>query len=520
MQRLGSLSVLQRLPASSAQFWECQRRHLHRKGRKWCRPPRRTTGPLRNQFPTFEVSNLVLDLDAEGLSGVRNHDSELDGEPETKAEAEERMLRPIKERVAEFEREYEETDARYKSMFADKYHPFHLSDPDFLVAVLLSPSDLQEVTGNSRHASMLDSILYANGIPRTARDYSDVLLQYMSQRRATLFRFLESEDRKADDDKALLRTAIDKCQSFCEIDRLVTRMIRTQHGCRMLPRLSNELYKALTRVPDAHSGHLLSLLNSVVLSMDRYKLQLSAQLYELGIWTSLKCQAIATAQQFMRRRLERGPLDDNFADTVMNELLQNVIASASLNAFQFQPNSSRLGMVFSLLTGYVPGQEQPMASIRSIISPEQPANFRLYLRCLARLGAFRTIWHEWHTFGSKPSGIAVRPPRTAAFSQNGHFITAVLDALTKNIAMADLGKAPEFVNVTGNSWEDCQFDMLSISRGADILALPEKSVEAHPAQGPIYVARWDHLYRVFSEEQIEKAISTLQAFLIRMATSP
>lgn len=485
---------------------------------------------MREGFPTFEASNLVFDLNAEDLRGVRKFDPELDGEPETKEETEERVMRPLKDRIAEFERDYQETEARYRSMYADKYHPLHLSDADFIAAVLLGPSDLQSLAGNSHHANTLNSVLYANGVPRTARDHTDVLLEYMAQRRALLFRFLESDDYKAEDggkadDHELLRAALDKGHSLSEVDRLVTRMIRTEYGCRILHGLTNELYAALIRVPDPNSGHLLSLLNSLVLSMDRYRLQLSPELYELGIWTSLKCQAVATAQQFMTRRLDHGPLDDNFADLCMNVLLRNVIPSATLNAFQFQPSSSRLGMVFSLLTGYVPGQEHPVASIRDIISPEQPANFRLYLRCLARLGAFRMIWHEWHTFDTdpsapKPSGTVARAPPTPAFSQNGHFITAMLDALTKNKTMADLAKAPEFVNVTGDAWEDCQLDMLSISRGADLLALPEKSVEVGHAKTPAHVARWDQLYRIYSEEQIEDTIFALQPFLIRIATFP
>ncbi|GAP89701.1 putative methylmalonate-semialdehyde dehydrogenase protein [Rosellinia necatrix] len=519
MQRLRSPLLFQTLPAS-ARLWECQRRHIrHHKGRQ----KRRTEGPLRNTYPTFDISSLLLDLDAEGARGVRNFDSQLDGVPREGGVWNERELQPIKERIADFERAYRESDSKFKSLSADRFHPLHISDLDFLAAALFGQPNAPGTAARSRsgasspvssYEGMLDSALDMNGIPRSTRINTESTIKYMLRRRAVA-RDVSPEPG----DETSSRLAFDKYRTFSEIDRLVTRMIQTPEGCQLLSSASDELHASLIGLSDMKPIRLLSLLNNVLINLDRHGLHVSTKLYELGIWTALKFQAIATAHRYITRMVARGYHSEEFMKSILNQLSESSIATSHFISYQFQLNpSSRLGMVFSLLTGYVPGEEKSTVSLRSFVNRENPNSFRLYIRCLARLGAFRTIWHEWHAADSKLQGIGADAHRLSAFTENGYLVVAILEALAKNNDMGNLIKSPEFTNVTGNFREDCQLDMSAISKWADTLASPENSIGEYTST-TIFAARREILRRIFEGKQMQSAFPAIQT-LFTQITSP
>ncbi|TGJ86117.1 hypothetical protein E0Z10_g2647 [Xylaria hypoxylon] len=512
MQRVGGPSLFPRLPAST-RLWKCQTRYTHRK--KLWQP--RPGEPLRRVFPTFDISNLLLDLDAEGVKGVRAFDSQLDGEPEPSSAQKACELQPIKERVADFEKKYDECEYNFNSISADKFHPLHISDFDILAATLLDSSNTPKMApGASIHnkpvsyTDMLDSVLDQNGVPRIARDQTSNTITYMQFRRRSLAHSLSL----APEDEELLTVAFNGHMSFSKIDRLVARAIQTPEGCRILSEVSDKLYESLIVAQEVEPIQLLSLLNNMLINLDRYGLHMSNKLYELGIWTSLKCHAIVTAQQYIEKRVKHGDYDNDFIDSILINILETSIASAPLNFHGSQLNvSSRLGALFSLLTGYVPGEGQSVFSLRSLVNRERPHGFRLYIQCLARLGAFRTIWHEWHQIDYASSGGNIDVRQDSAFNENSYFVTAILNSLAKNNDIAGLATSSEFTNVTGQFREDCQIDILVISRSARALALPDRRVKnSNPT--PIYAKNWEKLYQIFKEKQMKKAFLALQAFLM------
>ncbi|KAI8949977.1 hypothetical protein F4801DRAFT_372971 [Xylaria longipes] len=510
MQRLGSPSIFPTLPGAGTQLWKCQTRYRHA---KWWKP--RKWGPRRRDtWPTFDISNLLLDLDAEGVKGVRAFDPQLDGVAESKSALRERELQPIKERVAEFEKGYQECQSSFEAISAHKLHPLHISDFDLLAATLFdSPNSPRDVNDSTTHADMLGSVLDGNGIPPTVRNDTSNTITYMLRRRQLLHgsRILSPDPGL----KALFSTALSRCTTFPQIDRLVARMIHTAEGCRTLSKLSDELHTSLTRVPEGEPVQLLSLLNNLLINFDRYQLHMSSRLLNLGIWTSLKCQAIITAHQYIERTLKRGYLSKGTIDSIIETLLQNSIASTQFSSHEFQSNStSRLTTVYSLLTGYVPGEDQRTVFLRSLVNSERVDGFRPYIQCLARLGAFRTLWHEWHATDSGSQDMNGNTKLDFGFSGNGYFVTAILEALRKNEDMKDLARSPQFANVTGQFREDCQLDLIAISKSAKILALPGKE-NGNQDSTPARVRQWEELYQIFKEKQIQKAFPALQAFLIR-----
>ncbi|KAI1191326.1 hypothetical protein F5B17DRAFT_331740 [Nemania serpens] len=517
MQRLASPSIIPKLPVNT-RLWQCQTRHARKKAE-----PR--AGPPRQGWPTFEISNLLLDLDAFEAKGVRPFDSKIDGvlEPHPRSAQRERELEPTKKRVAEFEKAYEEASSNFNSIAASKFHPLHINECDILAAALLDAPNIPNLTVGSKsdpnsrasHADILDSVLHQNGIPSVARNSTSNTIAYMLRRRQLASRPLS----RPDDDEELIRQALRECTTFSTIDRLVARVARDPISCQTLLRISDELHTSLAQVPEAEPLQLLSLLNNLVINLDRYELDLPPKLQELGIWASLKCQAIVTAQHYIKRRLEHGSCDHDFINSIFDNLLRASIASSPFTSYEFQLDpSGRLTAVFSLLTGYVPGGNQPAVSLRSLVNRERPDSFRLYIQCLSRLGAFRTIWHEWHS--TNPSGsVSAGARQDLAAADNDFFVTAMLDALAKNHRIGELAESPSFTNVSGQFQEDCQLDMLAISRSANILALPEKTGIEEFTSTPGYAEIREQLYQIFEEKQIEEAFAALQKFLILTTSS-
>ncbi|KAI1353145.1 hypothetical protein F5Y01DRAFT_303570 [Xylaria sp. FL0043] len=506
MRRFGRQSVFSKLQTSTRP-WECQTRHFKR----WQPRPGE---PLRKKWPTFEISDLLLDLDAEGAQGVRAFDPELDGEPMSSAAVKERELQPIRERVAEFENAYDEYESNFRSIAFDRFHPLHITDFDLLALALLGPSTLTKTVTDAStstshkpasYADTLNSVLDQNGVPHSIRNETANTIPYMQFRRQSLSENFAPED--------VLHFKLDESLSLSQIERIVTKAIQAPAAWRKPTGFSDELYRSFSAVPETESVQLLSLLNNIVSNLEHRRLKLTNQLYELGIWTSLRCNAILTAQQYVEKRHKNGGYSYDITDTILTEVLHNSIASRALGYRQFELGASnRLEGIFSLLTGYVPGEEQLVFPLRSLINPRKPDSFRLYIRCLARLGAFRTIWHEWHQSDSASDGTNVDIQQSPKSRDTGHFVTAILDVLAKNPNMTDLAEIPEFTSATGRFQEDCQLDMLCISRSAEVLALPDKeTINSEPT--PTYVENREKLYQIFSEKSIEKTLPALQAFL-------
>ncbi|KAI1429322.1 hypothetical protein F5Y12DRAFT_782054 [Xylaria sp. FL1777] len=511
MRRLSGQSAFPKLSLASTRSWECQIRHIRSR-----RP--RAGDPLRKQLPIYYLSDLILDLDAEGAKGVRAYDPRLDGTPEPTSAAKERELQPIKERVAEFEKRYDEYESKFKALYVDRFNPMHISDFDFLALTLLGPHDIPKTVADkstydkhnkpASYADVLGSVLDQNGVPHSIRDNTFNTITYMQFRRSSLPRELSAEE--------LFPMTLKGGLAFPQIDRVVTKAMQTPQGCRRLSEISDELYESLLGVQETEPIQLLSLLNNILLNLDQYGLHLSSQLYELGIWTSLKCNAIITAHQYIERSLKHWDYNDDFLESILMKLSEASIASDSRKSYRFQWNvSSRSQAVFSLLTGYVPGEGQSIFSLRSLINRDKPHSFRLYMQCLARVGAFRTIWHEWHNPDfAFHTNVAVGP--LSAFQENGSTARAIVDVLSKdfdNSYMIDLVRSPEFTKTTGQFWEDCQLDMVFISRSAEIFARPSKGI-GDSSHSVAYARNREKVLRIFREDSIEKALPALQAFLL------
>ncbi|KAI8634556.1 hypothetical protein F5Y19DRAFT_116812 [Xylariaceae sp. FL1651] len=502
MQRLGGPPIFQGLLRRTS-LWDCQVRYFG---------SQRKDSPKKKHLRSFYISDLLLDLDAEGAEGVRAFNEELDGVPEPASALKERELQRIKDRVADFDKKYQEYESSFKSISADKYDPFHITDFDLLSVALLGLPSASGMTPNPStnkghtvsHAKTVDTILDKNGIPHTARSDMYKTMAYMLHRQQ-----LSGKLSPRLNNGALLEGALRKCRSFSELERTITMAMQTPQNCRLLSELSSKLGPICEVVTkDVPPAQVLSLLNNVIMCLAKHELPISTDLYELAIWTSFQCQAFATAQTYIGKKLQAGDkITSDQMFSMLTRLLQHSISSARGAISEFVPKPpTRLTAIFSLLTGYVPSEEKLQVALGSLIDREKSHCFSLYLRCLARLGAFRTMWHEWHDRGyGSQWGETIN-------ADTNLFVTAVLNALAENSEIKNLAGLPGFATATGLYREDIQLDMVAISKSAKSLASPELPV------GNFTISHSNErkqLYDIFNEKQIERALSTLQAFIIK-----
>ncbi|KAI1814831.1 hypothetical protein GGS20DRAFT_585093 [Poronia punctata] len=413
-------------------------------------------GRLRPSAPLYRVSNLLLSLDAVEAKGVQPYDPRLHGVPENKAESKVRELEPIQQRIDVFEHSYRESESNFKLISSHAFHPMQILDHDVLSAFLLRPASR---TTRPDHDT-LTRVLKINGVPDIIRKEGGIgMLNYMLWRRHQL-----AELHPKDDRLGLLSHALDKCTNFFELERLVTRTIHSPDGCMMLSEINVKLVELLSKIQVDPRSELIFLSN-VALSFDHFGVRLPRIISEYGFFRALELPVIPVAQQFLGRISRNGKVSKEFVTLALTEVRKVMMTRNWGKAADIPESrnlSARLTAVLSLLTGYVPGSDQDHASLGSLVSRDDTENIWLYFRCLARLGAFRSIWHEWRRI----RGIG---NEGAPHDKSEQIAKLIVTSLVLRKGAREIAVEPGFTSASGYFPEDCLMDMVAISRKAHTL---------------------------------------------------
>ncbi|KAJ3577172.1 hypothetical protein NPX13_g3396 [Xylaria arbuscula] len=440
--------------------------------------------------------------------GVRLFDPRLDGEPEPGSAQRERDLQPIKALLTNFEKQYDEYESSFRSIVDDIFNPLHINDFDFLALALLDSPNIRKMATHApaSHANTLNAVLDQNGVPHSTRDNTSNTIDFMR---------LRLQSRDSSPSLGIRRPmSFQGHSTFAKIDRLVTMALKSPHGRRKLCELGDQLYESLVACQEMDPTLVLTLLNNVMIGLERDGLNMSTKLCDLGVWTSLKCNAIITAQVYIERKLENEAHSDEFIHGILTKIKDISMASSSLASHQIQLDvSSRLRAIYSLLTGYTPGEDKPTFSLRPLLNPKTTQELYLYVQCLARLGAFRTIWHEFHRKDSASHGTGLAILTDTRIKENSVFAGAIMHALAENPAIASLARSLDFGVATGETRQDCQLDIIAISRSADTLILPSTRVQ-ESTLSPTYTVNREIVHEILKDKSIEKALPALQEFLM------
>ncbi|KAI1634161.1 hypothetical protein F4809DRAFT_652094 [Biscogniauxia mediterranea] len=468
MQRLGNQGLVQRLPAKTRR--DSQVRYAHQK-RSW---PSRKVVPMRKQFPTFEASSLLLDLDAEDNRYVRPYDEELDGVPEPASKFRAREMLPLKKRVEDFEILSKQYDTASKATTSQKFSAWHISDHDIFTTTLLgvsptsalaNPDGAPKPTSSSPPDKMNEYVLDQNGIPHVVRNSTAGVVHYMVNRqrlarlRSQMFANEES-----------LEHALKRCQILAEVQRLTGRLTQTPEGCRLVAESASAIVDVckdgLNQVPPTH---ILSFLNDLMISLSHQVQHIPAELAKYGLEISLQSHIFEAAQMYLKILLTAGHRLSNSATVQALESLRAFVTPNHTEDANttFSNDISRYLAIFSLLTGRGVSQGPLQPSLRDLISDPVGECYQIYLECLAQMGAFRTMWYEWQQVEMHNDG---QEDQEAARKETA-FTNAVQFAINSNDGIKDLVRSKDFTVATGQYHEDYRLDMKSVLKSADLLKL-------------------------------------------------
>ncbi|MDA4133813.1 MAG: hypothetical protein OK454_11930, partial [Thaumarchaeota archaeon] len=125
MQTSGSLRHARGL-AQHSPFHSTQTRSASRLGGR-----KKLGAPLRQSLPTYVISPLVLDLEAEGNPYVRPYD-EGDEAQQSALWAQRPKVDVLRARIADFRRELDDSQSKMKAVANDVFSPARLSEVDVL----------------------------------------------------------------------------------------------------------------------------------------------------------------------------------------------------------------------------------------------------------------------------------------------------------------------------------------------------------------------------------------------------
>ncbi|KAI1247450.1 hypothetical protein MGN70_011340 [Eutypa lata] len=525
MQRLGNAWLLHRFPARTRSLLRHgQVRYVHHKI-KW---PKVTRVPMRNRFPTFEASTLVLDLDAEDNEHVRPFNRTDDGELESRDAKRKRDTQPMMERVAEFEAESQSDEANFAKVKTDIFNPWRVSDLDLFSAAMFGiPSyakysitkDLPESAEGFDPGQISVSVLVWNGIQRRARDSTSKTIPYMLRRQAV------SERHKSGVplDRHGFCQAIEKCESLIDLERVVSPFVQTPSGQAFVAKRANDISRrcqSLRNGDPSSAAEILSFMNNLVINLKLQGLPLSTTFGDVGLDLSLEYDNFVAVQRYIDTCYHDSSQSPE-VDSVL-KVLRTVLKSLDgLQQGLIESGSSatvpqRYLEIYSLLTGWDFGSKTVKPFFRDFYHRNYQTRL-LYFTCLARLGAFRTMWHEWQISCLEDSSEQTTSEADSRVTMSWIYADAILGSQGVARNAGELLSCVDFAKPSAKPQGDRLLEVEAIVKLAEMRTRPAASA----AYSVLYEdGKYEGIIaEVFSHKDILKTLQGLRDLLTQMVGS-
>lgn len=451
----------------------------------------------------FELSDLVLDLDAEDSKYVRDFTEEdrrkLSAQwmrpqqpSETSADSGPRQPVPRANGISRAEKP--------RRLQTDPYSPWRVTDFDVLKTAVLGFADTNE----------LQTLLQMGGAPFRARSDGSLAMSYLrhSQRTAPA---------PTDPKPEYIAEAVSRFPSppsFREIRRIVAHALGSKAGCQAIVEAGPAIARALVRAgalddelplprhlppesqqkhqqkrPDRTSPPLLRktvfMLNNVALALESRGLEMDEALCSLGLVAAARDFDEAAISRFLMLGVggKAGyfrPGSEKYAPAAIQQALDMFIRSLKATDEQEShglqgtaavraqlPGAKLSGAVarstlFSLLTGRQYLGTALQTSFRSTIGDVSQA-YIVYLHLLGELGAARVIWHEWRLFDKLSTRI---DKAESLLALKEKLFSSAMTLAAPSIRAQALSRAGQLLEGTGNYIDDSFLDLKVISTKA------------------------------------------------------
>ncbi|KAJ6446460.1 cell division cycle 37 [Purpureocillium lavendulum] len=402
------------------------------------RPPPDPSFPAQHEF--FSMPDLLLDLDAEGTTGVRPFDEEADERRlKDKWPAEPLKRAAVKARLKQFEEQVYESRRKARQLWSQPTNVWRITPHDLLSAALrgapLASEPTQPDTPHTPPATgndtrVLSKLRVENGIPPHALDQDERLLRWMLLRQRSLEHSKETRDEAAPTPSQLVET-LRKQSSITEFRRLIFQCLAagTSVGSfidqgRTRPDLSMEIRRACERVliehptPRAARLETLVAIGNLAARLSTLGTNVGAPLYGLCLKLSAEAGLPEAISEWLHRGYEARIWDTDVESS--NDVLSSLSAMNFCVANESQPNVDgipRRQLLFQLLTGIDENDAISPESFRNLVvlylqqgatehATPAPAAYRSYISLLGNLGAVRTLWKEWRLSAPQARALA------------------------------------------------------------------------------------------------------------------
>ncbi|KAI1807937.1 hypothetical protein F4811DRAFT_376282 [Daldinia bambusicola] len=427
-------------------------------------------------LPRFELSELLLDLDAENSPYVRPFDEHIDGTTRTPKEQRRREIRPIRKLAGRLQNLSKKYERQFAETASSKFSVWRITNYDILAVVLRDPLKKKPSLYENYAMNKKNSLFDRNGIPYNVLDSPAKTVAYMLHRQKIANRIEPTRD-----DLKEFQEAIDSCRYLHEIERLVMDVIQTSAGRWLIANSTDAFAKMCTRVvKTARPDAMLSFLNNLIMFLIQEKAGVPSLLLDCAITTSMQLGILETAQKYMGMARDRGTILHRKQVVTILRTLDGSITPATTDTGPYIPKDPTYPLlaIYGFLTGRVMGERELQPSIGDLMSDSTlwGACHKQYLLCLARLGAFRAMWHVWL---AHPKPLIGQTPKAGVFAE------AINKALSANCHLAKLSRAPSFTRVGQTYADHYQFDMRIIIESAGVFTMPQPTSEKSGQFPPI-----------------------------------
>lgn len=464
-------------------------------------------GTKRQRQVTFDLPEIVLDLDAEESPHVRPFNEE-DAVQQRAKWGYDPIIPEVEQRVAELQRSIKQDGDKMRYIQAARHHHYKISDLDVLSVALLggnatasSPVDGETVDDRIDRRNVFlkgrDRAMHANGIPqRIQAGDANTIVHFLLHRQ----RLASISPEAASASTGTFEDAVKKCKTLWALQRVCSHSLSSGHEA-ISPTSMDHIARWLSNhkpvMPKPYDQDALKFVNNLTMRQLSANADLSPSLSLVGLVLAANLGLLPAIIQYLHICLSQGFIgkSQDKPETL------SAIGEGILKGLEQGQGSARgtRPELFTLLTGrtLAGSTVQPALFGSSLSSSEEdPHTHHIYVQLLGQLGAYRLLWHSWKT------GAIERMRQYEAFYYAAFIRCAEVLHDAKSVAELDCTTA------TGDLERDAELDLQAIN------ALDAHYASSTSSEDPYAVSienplPWNEINESFRSSDIKQAAARI-----------
>lgn len=428
--------------------------------------------PLKRWYPSFELPDVVLDLDAEGSPHVRAFTVHKDAPLQESKWCYDPSIAEVDKEANLIERSMLKDLSKLRFAAEVPFSGLQLSDVDIMaVALMDQPTNIDSDSNapaqrhytETRRTTKLQYDLDRAGIPeRLAKDATKTI-PLMLNRRQLALEALTDKSKYARTHERDLHYRITRCRDIATLKRLCSRIDRPDSGINFIADATDHVHARLLKFvqsgkEETSPADILRFINNMTINRLSANKELSRSMTLFGLQLAADLGLLSCILQYLQICISVGYLTSQDKSIT---LTRSLVAKALLAALQRGEGTTRgtRQQIFTLSTGRGTDGSDPAPCLLGLVTkdhePEEPEMFKRSAGLLGELGALRLLVHQWRQ----------RTP----YVQEGHDdVEEVIVQAFRRCAQVLSGArganiSVDFTRITGNIEEDARLDLQTLN---------------------------------------------------------